>query len=94
MQMVSVHQLAMEFLRRSTQVFDHPLQLESYVNAANKLLRTYTTQMEALNRHRGKVAPSMVVGNVNVNEGGQAVVGPVNGGSSQKLPVEDDAKIH
>jgi hypothetical protein len=52
--------------------------MDANINRATKLLRTFTTQMEALNRHRGKVGQQMVVGNVNVNEGGQAIVGPVS----------------
>jgi len=48
-----------------------------------------TTQMEALNRHRGKVGQPMVVGNVNVNEGGQAIVGPVSHDGRGKASPKD-----
>ena len=54
-----------------------PEGVDSNVHRAVRLLRTFTSQMEALNRNRGKVSQQMVVGNVNVNEGGQAIVGSV-----------------
>ncbi len=65
--------------------------MDANINHATKLTRTYTAQMEALNRHRGKVGQQMLVGNVNVNEGGQAIVGPVSRTGPGKAPSEDDA---
>ena len=52
---------------------------------ANKLSRTYTTLLEALNRHRGKGNQKVTVEHVTVNSGGQAIVGAVAhpGGGSQ-----------
>jgi hypothetical protein len=44
--------------------------------------------MEALDRHRGKLGPQMVVGSVNVNDGGQAIVGPVSRTSPEATPAE------
>ncbi|MGB9233318.1 MAG: hypothetical protein WCC04_02830 [Terriglobales bacterium] len=77
-QMVGVHNLAMECLKRAMFENQTPAVMDANVNHAMKLLRTFTAQMDALNRHRGKVGQPMVVGNVNVNDGGQAIVGPVN----------------
>jgi len=51
--------------------------------ALNKLARTFTTQMEALNRYRGKGQQKMTVEHVHVHEGGQAIVGSVEGGGAQ-----------
>ncbi len=48
------------------------------VNQATKLLRTFTAQIEALNRHRGKGQQKMMVEHVHVHRGGQAIVGQVN----------------
>ncbi len=48
--------------------------------------------MEALNRHRGKIGQPMVVGNVNVNDGGQAIVGAVSHDGRGKASAEDDSK--
>ena len=44
---------------------------------ANKLSRTYTTLLEALNRHRGKGQQKVTVEHVHVHSGGQAIVGAV-----------------
>lgn len=75
-QMTAVHNLAMDLLLRASRA-ESPEVVEASVNRAYKLLRTFTSQMEALNRHRGKIS-QMVVGNVNIHDGGKAVVGPVN----------------
>jgi len=91
-QMVGVHLLAMEFLRRSIR-FDQLAQFDSSVNAANKLLRTFTILTEALNRHRGKGGQPMVVGSVNVSQGGQAIVGSVNPARPEKEPTEREPKV-
>src|SRR5262249_23040191 len=44
---------------------------------ANQLSRTFSTVLEALNRHRGKGAQKVTVEHVHVHEGGQAIVGNV-----------------
>jgi hypothetical protein len=68
------------------------LRLDANVNRANKLLRTFMAQMEALNRHRGKIIQPMVVGNVNIADGGQAIVGPVNHPGPGKVSNENGEK--
>ena len=52
------------------------------LNEANKLSRTHTTLLEALNRHRGKGQQKVTVEHVHVHvhDGGQAIVGNVEGG--------------
>ena len=50
------------------------------INQANKLMRTFTAQIEALNKYRTKGKQKITVQHVNVNEGGQAIVGDVKGG--------------
>jgi len=77
-QMVGVHETAMRFLNRAIHGSPTSAEVDVNTNLAVKLLRTFTAQMEALNRHRGKITPPMVVGSVNVNDGGQAIVGSVN----------------
>jgi hypothetical protein len=42
------------------------------------MMRTFTSQLEALNRLRGKVHQKVVVEHVTVNQGGQAIVGQTN----------------
>ena len=46
-------------------------------SAAARLLRTYSTQVEALRRLRNGGSQFVRVEHVHVNEGGQAIVGPV-----------------
>ena len=42
---------------------------------AGQLMRTFTQQMEALNKYRGKGRQKVTVEHVTVNDGGQAIVG-------------------
>ena len=57
---------------------------------ANKLSRTYTALLEALNRHRGKGQQKVTVEHVHVHSGGQAVVGVVeNSGRGSQRKSED-----
>jgi hypothetical protein len=57
--------------------------VNSGINRMAKLMRTFTTQMEALQRYRGKGQQTIQVQHVQVNEGGQAVVGNVQGAVSK-----------
>jgi hypothetical protein len=50
------------------------------LSQANKLSRTHATLLEALNRHRGKGQQKVTVEHVHVHNGGQAIVGNVEGG--------------
>ena len=60
---------------------DQPLELaEFFINSATKLMRAYTAQIEALNKYRTKGQQKITVQHVNVNDGGQAIVGDVNQG--------------
>jgi hypothetical protein len=77
-QMSAVHNLAMDCMSQASRSAGSPEFVEAKLNQANKLMRTFTAQMEALNRHRGNANQHMVVRDVTVNEGGQAIVGPVN----------------
>ena len=53
-----------------------------YVNSITKMMRTYTAQMEALNKYRNKGKQQITVKHqhVNVNDGGQAVIGDITQG--------------
>jgi hypothetical protein len=89
-QMIAVHNLAMQCLagashNRTTETLD------ANISRATKLLRTFTMQMEAFGRHRGKISHQTVVGSVNVNQGGQAIVGSVSQTGKNEEPAEDDA---
>lgn len=79
-QMIAVHNLAMEIMKRAMltgQTFEGK---EANVNQATKMLRTFTAQMEALKRYRTGGQQKVIVEHVHVNEGGQAIVGVVNRG--------------
>jgi hypothetical protein len=93
-QMMGVHSLAVKCLTRASLKDQTEEGIDANIHRATKLLRTFTTQMEALNRHRGKISQPIVVGNVNVNDGGQAIVGPAHRDGPGKAYTEDDtAKI-
>lgn len=91
-QMVSVHVLAMEFLARAMDLGQSFEGTDANINRANKLLRTFGAQVESLNHHRGKAPHPMMVGSVNVANGGQAIVGPVNCPGPGKVSKADDEK--
>lgn len=77
-QMVSVHNSAMEFMRRAILPDQTTEGVTANTERASKMLRTFTAQMEALNRHRGKGQQKVTVEHVTVNSGGQAIVGQVS----------------
>jgi hypothetical protein len=60
-------------------------------NLAIKLLRTFTMQVEALHRYRGKGQQKVTVEHVHVNAGGQAIVGTVHPPDVKKKWNERDA---
>ena len=75
-QMAAVHMASMTFARRLAHVDNIPQQ-ESASNAFNKLTRTFAVQMEALKRYRTGGEQKVTVQHVTVNDGGQAIVGPI-----------------
>ena len=87
-QILAIHNATMRNLTRANGLLSSrsykEIELGSKAfNVANKLARTYTMQMEALQRYRGKGQQKMVIEHVNVNSGGQAVIGNVE--ASRKL---------
>jgi len=76
-QMAAVHVCAMDSSRRY--LWADTLQgKDSAERAMTKLTRTFTVQMEALKRHRAKAQQTVRVERVNVETGGQAIVGAVS----------------
>ena len=53
---------------------------QANVNQANKMLRTFIAQVEAVKKYRTGGHQKVTVEHVHVNEGGQAIVGTVNQG--------------
>ena len=83
-QMVATHLAALAALRR-LKGSENVAQQDSNGNLAVKLLRTFTAQVEALQRYRGKGQQKVTVEHVNVNAGGQAIVGTVHPGPTKKF---------
>jgi hypothetical protein len=75
-QMAAVHMASVTFARRLAGV-ETIQQQDSAAHAFNKLTRTFTIQMEALKRYRTGGEQKVTVQHVTVNDGGQAIVGPV-----------------
>lgn len=78
MQMVGVHNAAMDLLARSMRSQPASEMGKASVNQATKMLRTFTAQMEALKKYRTGGQQKVTVEHVHVNKGGQAIVGNVN----------------
>jgi hypothetical protein len=91
-QLVACHNASMECYRRAAlrdQTFEGK---QENLNQANKLSRSYTVLLDALNRHRGKGAQKVTVEHVHVHEGGQAIVGNVESrGGGDRRKSEDQA---
>ena len=64
------------------------------LNQANKLSRTYATLLEALNRRRRKGQQKVTVERVHVHEGGQAIVGNVEGGRKRTKLENHPMQLH
>lgn len=82
LQAVAMHRATMDSARRGLAATraDHRA---LYLGQANKCSRTFAALLEQLNRHRGKTTTQrVIVENVNVAAGGQAVVGAVAGGGT------------
>jgi len=82
-QMVATHAAAMECLRRSM-LQDLSLEgRDSNLRHAAKLMSIFTKQLETLNRNRGKGQQKMTIEHVNVESGGQAMVGQFGVGAKR-----------
>ena len=75
-QMAAIHEAIMTFTKRLAHV-ETIAQQDSAERALNKLARTFATQMEALQRYRTGGEQKVLVQQVSVSEGGQAIVGNV-----------------
>ncbi len=86
-QMFGVHEAAMECLRRAVPIAEIPAARDSNLKHAVKLMGLFSRQLEALDRMRGKGQQKMTVERVNVESGGQAIVGQVD--ASRNWPTRD-----
>jgi hypothetical protein len=78
-QMIVIHHQALDLMMRACEPAVFRKNAEFDLNMANKLLRTFTGHVECLNRHRGKGQQKVTVEHVNVEAGGQAFVGNIEG---------------
>lgn len=83
-QMVGVHNVIAELLKRVILIGQTDIGKELNVNQAAKMMRVFVAQMEALKKYRTGGQQKMIVEHVHVNAGGQAIVGTVNQGVGKK----------
>lgn len=79
-QMVAVHNLALEMARRAVLPGQTTEGVDINVSRATRLMRTFTAQVEALQRYRSAGQQTVTVQHVHVADGGQAVIGSVSTG--------------
>ena len=78
-QMAAVHNATMTYAKRLN-IADTLMESEAAEQTFNKLARTFTTQVAALKQYRTGGQQKMTVEHVHVHDGGQAIVGNVQGG--------------
>ena len=92
-QMVGTHNAAVESLRRAM-IYDQSLEGRNvYLSQAERMMGMYMRQVDALAKHRGKGHANITVGQVNVESGGQAVVGNVAAGVGSAAPAPSPPSI-
>ena len=70
-----LHSQSMQFMARTTSPEQTNAGVDSNINRATKLMRLYNETQKALETYRRKGEQKVVVQHVNVNSGGQAIVG-------------------
>ncbi len=79
-QMTAIHQASLESLRLANQSVNSQVR-QAHLNQSVKLCRTFSAQIDSLNRHRGGGQQKITVEHVTVNDGGKvAIVGHAEGG--------------
>jgi hypothetical protein len=81
-QMIATHYMTMRMIKLATHKEQTNSGAEKCTNRSIKLSKTYLAQVETLSRYRNKGKQTIQVQHVNVEAGGQAVVGNVNGGAN------------
>jgi hypothetical protein len=90
-QMVGTHTVAMYLLKKGLRGEASVLVKDFYFRHAERLMRLFGHQLEALSRYRGK-SPSeqhVTVEHVHIHEGGQAIVGSVSHSAPQRGEGDD-----
>ena len=93
LQMVGTHNAAVECLRRAM-IYRQSLEAQKvFLSQAERMMGMYMRQVDALAKHRGKAQPNITVGQVNVESGGQAIVGTVAAGVGSAAPAPSPPSI-
>lgn len=94
-QAAALHLVTMDCLARGMRSERNDFR-QAHLAQANKCARTFGALVETLNRHRGKVTTQkVIVENVTVEAGGQAVVGAVQGvGSNRNGGIQPHENTH
>ena len=79
-QMIATHNMAIEMSHRAIDHEKSSEVSEMFINKAAKLMRLFTAQVDTLQKKRNKGNQTIQVQHVNVEAGGQAVVGNMNNG--------------
>lgn len=87
-QMVATHNAAMECYRRAMLPEQTSQARDMNLTQANKLTRSYATLLQTLDKRRGRGQQKVTVEHVYVGEGGQAIIGHVEAGSSGRPRVQ------
>ena len=82
-QMTVAHNMAMEFSHRAMKEGQTAEGVDRNINRVTKMMRMFTTQAEALQKLRNKGQQKITVQHVQVNDGGQAVIGDVHNGGRE-----------
>jgi|GEM_PF-2103796 len=83
-QMTVAHNMAMDFSRRAMADGATSEVVDRNVNRAAKMMRTFTAQVDALQKLRNKGQQKITVQHVQVSEGGQAIIGDVTQGGGNR----------
>jgi len=76
-QMLLTHTQAINCLRAADNNISFAEIYFSLQNQAIKLMRLYSQQLEALNKHRNKGKQKMTIKHVHINQGAQAIIGDI-----------------
>ena len=80
-QLIVLHEQSMYWMGRASKT-DRVDFANTYLNASTKLVNRHHETLKTLMRYRQGGDQKIIVENVNVNQGGQAIVGHVSGGGS------------
>lgn len=89
-QMISAHNAAMDCFGRAMTPEQTTQSRDMNLRHAEKLTKLYTDQIDALQKYRGNRLHSVTVEQVNVEAGGQAIVGDVHHSSASEGKKSDE----